>query len=100
LATSNFANNQSSGLGSANSPTLRWGRRRIERPNLLVDQPCRLGSTMQCLEVDVAGQGRSPEAALANLTEAVTLNLAEFDDPDAQIAATPLVTSLEVSGAA
>jgi predicted RNase H-like HicB family nuclease len=54
----------------------------------------------QCLEVDVASQGRSVEEALANLKEAVALYLAEFDDPDSQITSTPLVTFFQVSGAA
>ena len=54
----------------------------------------------QCLEVDVASQGRNVEEALANLLDAVALYLAEFDDPDAQISTTPLVTSSQVPGAA
>lgn len=35
----------------------------------------------QCLDVDVASQGRSVEAALTNLAEAVELYLDEADDP-------------------
>ena len=34
----------------------------------------------QCLEVDIASQGRTVEAAFANLTEAVELYLDEADD--------------------
>jgi predicted RNase H-like HicB family nuclease len=52
----------------------------------------------QCLEIDVASQGRTIEEALANLTEAVELYLDEADDP--QITATPLVTPIQVHGAA
>lgn len=36
----------------------------------------------QCLEVDVAGQGESPDEALANLREALELY---FDDPQPTI---------------
>lgn len=54
----------------------------------------------QCLEVDVASQGRTVEEALANLREAVALYLDEIDDPDQHIAGTPLVTSFQVPGAA
>jgi predicted RNase H-like HicB family nuclease len=35
----------------------------------------------QCLEVDVASQGRTIDEALANLAEAVELYLEEVDDP-------------------
>jgi predicted RNase H-like HicB family nuclease len=35
----------------------------------------------QCLEVDVASQGSTLEEALANLSEAVGLYLAEVEDP-------------------
>jgi predicted RNase H-like HicB family nuclease len=52
----------------------------------------------QCLEIDVASQGRNIEEALANLREAVELYLEEVEDP--RPTATPLVTSFEVSGAA
>lgn len=54
----------------------------------------------QCLEVDVASQGRTVEEALANLREAVTLYLDEVDDPDSRLTGTPLVTSFQVFGAA
>lgn len=52
----------------------------------------------QCLEVDVASQGRSIEEALVNLREAVELFLAEA--PQVDVTATPLVTSFQVSGSA
>ncbi len=54
----------------------------------------------QCLEVDVASQGRTIEEALGNLAEAVALYLEEVDDPQQQVTATPLVTSFQVPGAA
>jgi predicted RNase H-like HicB family nuclease len=54
----------------------------------------------QCLEIDVASQGRTVEEALANLREAVALYLDEIDDPDQHIAGTPFVTSFQVPGAA
>jgi predicted RNase H-like HicB family nuclease len=54
----------------------------------------------QCLEVDVASQGHSVDEALANLQEAVSLYLAEVDNPDQHITRTPLVTSFQVPGAA
>ena len=54
----------------------------------------------QCLEVDVASQGRTVDEALANLREAVTLYLDEIDDPEQRITGTPLVTSFQVPGAA
>jgi predicted RNase H-like HicB family nuclease len=54
----------------------------------------------QCLEVDVASQGRTVDEALANLREAVTLYLDEIDDPEQRITSTPLVTSFQVPGAA
>lgn len=54
----------------------------------------------QCLEVDVASQGETLDAALTNLQEAVTLYLDEIDDPDRHITRTPLVTSFQVPGAA
>ncbi len=54
----------------------------------------------QCLEVDVASQGRTIEEALANLSEAVSLYLEELDDPAQHITGTPLVTSFKVTGAA
>jgi predicted RNase H-like HicB family nuclease len=52
----------------------------------------------QCLEIDVASQGRSIEEALASLREAVELYLNEVPEPD--ITATPLVTSFQVPGTA
>lgn len=54
----------------------------------------------QCLEVDVASQGRTIDEALSNLAEAVGLYLDEVDDPQQHVTATPLVTSFHVSGAA
>jgi predicted RNase H-like HicB family nuclease len=54
----------------------------------------------QCLEVDVASQGRNAEDAVANLGEAVQLYLEAVGDPDKYLTETPLVTSFEVSGAA
>ena len=54
----------------------------------------------QCLEVDVASQGETLDAALSNLREAVALCLDEIDDPDRHITHTPLVTSFQVPGAA
>ncbi|MGH3799711.1 MAG: type II toxin-antitoxin system HicB family antitoxin [Pseudonocardiaceae bacterium] len=54
----------------------------------------------QCLEVDVASQGRTIDEALANLSEAVGLYLDEVDEPNQYITGTPLVTSFQVSGAA
>jgi predicted RNase H-like HicB family nuclease len=41
----------------------------------------------QCLEVDVAGQGRTIDEALANLSEAVELYLEEMDGPIFHLAA-------------
>jgi predicted RNase H-like HicB family nuclease len=52
----------------------------------------------RCLELDVASQGGSLDAALANLREAVELYLDEVSQP--AIEATPLVTSFQVSSAA
>lgn len=54
----------------------------------------------QCLEVDVASQGRSIPEALSNLAEAVELYLDEVEDPQQHVTATPLVTSFQVPGAA
>jgi predicted RNase H-like HicB family nuclease len=54
----------------------------------------------QCLEVDVASQGETLDAALGNLREAVALYLDEIDEPDRHITRTPLVTSFQVPGAA
>jgi predicted RNase H-like HicB family nuclease len=52
----------------------------------------------QCLEVDVASQGRTIEEALANLREAVELYLEHTPAPD--ITSTPLVTSFQVPSSA
>ncbi len=52
----------------------------------------------QCLEVDVASQGRTIDEAVANLSEAVGLYLDEVEDPHPT--ARPWVTSFEVPGAA
>ncbi len=54
----------------------------------------------QCLEVDVASQGRTITEAISNLAEAVELYLDEVDDPQQHVTATPLVTSFQVPGAA
>lgn len=54
----------------------------------------------QCLEVDVASQGRTIAEALENLGEAVALYLDQVDDPSQYLTGTPLVTSFQVSGAA
>lgn len=54
----------------------------------------------QCLEVDVASQGRSIDEALANLAEAVGLYLDEVDEPALYVSSTPLVTSFVLPGAA
>ena len=43
----------------------------------------------QCLEVDVASQGRSIPEALSNLAEAVELYLDEVEDPQQHVTATP-----------
>jgi len=45
----------------------------------------------QCLEVDVASQGKSEEEALANLTEALNLH---FQPPRATV--TPEIRTIEV----
>jgi predicted RNase H-like HicB family nuclease len=49
----------------------------------------------QCLEVDLASQGHTIDEALANLREAVELYLEAT--PEAEVGATPLVTSFRVS---
>ncbi len=54
----------------------------------------------QCLEVDVASQGRTIPEALRNLAEAVELYLEEVDDSQQRVTATPLVTSFQIFGAA
>jgi predicted RNase H-like HicB family nuclease len=53
----------------------------------------------QCLEVDVASQGRTIDEALANLAEAVGLYLDEVDDPASYVSSTPLVTSFVLPAA-
>jgi predicted RNase H-like HicB family nuclease len=53
----------------------------------------------QCLEVDVASQGRTIDEALANLAEAVELYLEEVEDPAGHVTATPLVTSFKLPAA-
>ncbi|RZU51075.1 hypothetical protein EV385_2874 [Krasilnikovia cinnamomea] len=52
----------------------------------------------RCLELDVASQGETLDAALANLREAVEVFLDEVAAP--AIEATPLVTSFQVERAA
>jgi predicted RNase H-like HicB family nuclease len=52
----------------------------------------------RCLELDVASQGESLDAALTNLQEAVELYLDEVSQP--AIETTPLVTSFQVGLAA
>lgn len=46
----------------------------------------------QCLEVDIASQGATPEEALHNLTEAIELH---FEEPIATV--TPVMHSLEAN---
>ncbi|HET9058393.1 MAG TPA: hypothetical protein VFN61_00610 [Acidimicrobiales bacterium] len=53
----------------------------------------------QCLEVDVASQGRTIDEALTDLAEAVQLYLGEMDDPAGHVTATPLVTSFRLPAA-
>ena len=53
----------------------------------------------QCLEVDVASQGRTIDEALASLAEAVGLYLDEVDDPARYVSSTPLVTSFALPAA-
>ena len=48
----------------------------------------------QCLEVDVASQGKSLEDALKNLTEALELFFEDSDDT--AISATPIIAPVEV----
>jgi predicted RNase H-like HicB family nuclease len=52
----------------------------------------------RCLELDIASQGESLGAALANLREAVEAYLEEVSQP--AIESTPLVTSFQVAQAA
>lgn len=47
-----------------------------------------------CPELDVASQGKSVEAALANLKEAIELYLEDEDAPRPE--GSPIVTTLEV----
>ena len=53
----------------------------------------------QCLEVDVASQGRTIDEALASLAQAVGLYLDEVDDPERYVSSTPLVTSFALPAA-
>lgn len=52
----------------------------------------------RCLELDVASQGETLQAALVNLREAVELYLDQVAQP--QIEATPFVTSFQIASAA
>ncbi|MCW6009434.1 type II toxin-antitoxin system HicB family antitoxin [Micromonospora sp. CPCC 205371] len=52
----------------------------------------------RCLELDVASQGETLDASLANLREAVEVYLEEAAQP--AIEATPFVTSFQVGKAA
>jgi predicted RNase H-like HicB family nuclease len=54
----------------------------------------------QCLEIDIASQGRTIQEALDNLSEAVALYLSEVAEPQRHITSTPLVTHFTVPGAA
>lgn len=49
----------------------------------------------QCFEVDVASQGKSIEAALKNLAEALELYFE--DSPNARLGATPIIAPVEVA---
>ena len=53
----------------------------------------------QCLEVDVASQGRTIDEALASLAEAVGLYLDEVGDPARYVSSTPPVISFELPAA-
>jgi predicted RNase H-like HicB family nuclease len=53
----------------------------------------------QCLEVDVASQGRTIEETFGNLAEAVELYLEEVDDPFGHLTDTPLVTTFRLPAA-
>lgn len=48
----------------------------------------------QCLEVDVASQGETPEEARDNLTEALVLY---FEDGDAEVGEAPLIVPIDVA---
>ena len=48
----------------------------------------------QCLEVDVASQGRSVEEARVNLAEALALY---FEDQDVQIGDAPIIAPIDVA---
>jgi len=54
----------------------------------------------QCLEVDVAGHGRTINEALGHLAEAVALHLDEADDPQQHVTTIPVVTAFQIPGAA
>ena len=49
----------------------------------------------QCLEVDVASQGETQEAALSNLSKALELH---FEEPQATIIPSVQTLEIEVSG--
>lgn len=48
----------------------------------------------QCLEVDVASQGRSVEEARVSLAEALTLY---FEDHELEIGETPIIASIDIA---
>lgn len=48
----------------------------------------------QCLEVDVASQGRSVEDARANLAEALALH---FEDQDVEVGDAPIIAPIDVA---
>ena len=48
----------------------------------------------QCLEVDVASQGRSVEEARANLAEALALY---FEDQDVEVGDAPIIAPIDVA---
>ena len=48
----------------------------------------------QCLEVDVASQGRSVEDARANLAEALALF---FEDSDVEVGDPPIIAPIDVA---
>ncbi|WFE39747.1 type II toxin-antitoxin system HicB family antitoxin [Micromonospora sp. WMMD998] len=52
----------------------------------------------RCLEIEVASQGETVDAALTNLREAVGAYLEEVENPE--IETTPLVTSFQAGRAA
>lgn len=54
----------------------------------------------QCLEVDVASQGETVEAALANLHEALALHFEDVTDAMAELRASPMIAPIELDLAA